>query len=66
MTERFPLPFNGPSSASKAALEVLADVYRGELKPFVIDSVLVEAGNMRTFMSPPLTLPGRPQFVCVS
>jgi NAD(P)-dependent dehydrogenase (short-subunit alcohol dehydrogenase family) len=48
MTGRFPLPFNGPSSASKAALEALADVYRGELKPFGVDFVLAQAGNMRT------------------
>jgi NAD(P)-dependent dehydrogenase (short-subunit alcohol dehydrogenase family) len=33
MTGRLPLPFNGPSSASKAALEAFADVYRAELKP---------------------------------
>ena len=48
MTGRFPLPFNGPSSASKAALEAIADVYRLELKPFGVDFVLVQAGNMRT------------------
>jgi len=48
MTGRFPLPFNGPSSASKAALEAFADVYRGELKPFGVDFVLAQAGNMRT------------------
>jgi hypothetical protein len=30
MTGRLPLPFNGPSSASKAALEAFADVYRRE------------------------------------
>jgi NAD(P)-dependent dehydrogenase (short-subunit alcohol dehydrogenase family) len=32
MTGRFPLPFSGPSSASKAAMEAFADVYRTELK----------------------------------
>lgn len=48
MTGRFPLPFNGPSSASKAALEAFADVYRGELKQFGVDFVLAQAGNMRT------------------
>ncbi|MFJ8234038.1 SDR family NAD(P)-dependent oxidoreductase [Streptomyces sp. NPDC094448] len=48
MTGRFPLPFNGPSSASKATLEALADVYRAELKPFGIDFVMAQAGNMRT------------------
>src|SRR5438309_1523760 len=36
MTGRFPLPFSGPSSASKAAMDAFADVYRTEMKPFVI------------------------------
>lgn len=48
MTGRFPLQFNGPSSASKAALEAFADVYRNELRPFGVDFVLAQAGNMRT------------------
>ena len=48
MTGRFPLPFNGPSSASKAALEAFADVYRAELRPFGVDFVMVQAGNMAT------------------
>ena len=48
MTGRFPVPFDGPSSASKAAFEALADVYRTELKPFGIAFVMVQAGNMRT------------------
>jgi NAD(P)-dependent dehydrogenase (short-subunit alcohol dehydrogenase family) len=47
-TASFPLPFNGPSGASKAAMEVFATVYRAELKPFGIDVVVVAAGNMRT------------------
>jgi NAD(P)-dependent dehydrogenase (short-subunit alcohol dehydrogenase family) len=47
-TGKFPLPFNGPSSASKAALEAFADVYRAELKPFGVDFVIVEPGNMAT------------------
>ena len=47
-TATIPLPFNGPSGASKAAMEVLATVYRAELKPFGIDVVVVPAGNMRT------------------
>jgi len=42
------MPFNGPSSASKAALEALADAYRLELRPFGISFVMVQAGNMRT------------------
>jgi NAD(P)-dependent dehydrogenase (short-subunit alcohol dehydrogenase family) len=48
MTGRFPVPFNGPSSASKAALDALADIYRNELAPFGIEVVIAEAGNMRT------------------
>jgi len=48
MTGRLPLPFNGPSSASKAALEAFADVYRGELKPFGVAFVMVQPGNMAT------------------
>jgi NAD(P)-dependent dehydrogenase (short-subunit alcohol dehydrogenase family) len=48
MTAALPFPFNGPSGASKAAFDVLAAVYRAELKPFGIDVVLAVAGNMRT------------------
>jgi NAD(P)-dependent dehydrogenase (short-subunit alcohol dehydrogenase family) len=48
MTGRLPLPFNGPSSASKAALEAFADVHRGELKPFGVAFVMVQPGNMAT------------------
>ena len=47
-TASVPLPFNGPSGASKAAMEVLATVYRAELKPFGIDVVIAAAGNMKT------------------
>ena len=47
-TATLPLPFNGPSGASKAAMEVFATVYRAELKPFGIDVVVVAAGNMKT------------------
>jgi NAD(P)-dependent dehydrogenase (short-subunit alcohol dehydrogenase family) len=47
-TASMPMPFNGPSGASKAAVEVLAAVYRAELKPFGIDVVVVVPGNMRT------------------
>ncbi|MFC3747078.1 SDR family NAD(P)-dependent oxidoreductase [Paenibacillus sp. GCM10012306] len=48
MTGRFPLPFNGPSSASKATLEAFADVYRTELKPFGVEFIMIQAGNMVT------------------
>src|SRR5258708_5239497 len=47
-TASLPLPFNGPSGASKAAMDVFATVYRAELKRFGIDVVLAVAGNMKT------------------
>ena len=47
-TASVPLPFNGPSGASKAAVEVFATVYRAELKRFGIDVVVAAAGNMKT------------------
>jgi NAD(P)-dependent dehydrogenase (short-subunit alcohol dehydrogenase family) len=47
-TASLPLPFNGPSGASKAAMEVFATVYRAELKRFGVDVVVAAAGNMRT------------------
>jgi NAD(P)-dependent dehydrogenase (short-subunit alcohol dehydrogenase family) len=48
MTGRFPIPFNGPSSASKATLEAFADIYRAELKPFGVDFIIAQAGNLLT------------------
>jgi NAD(P)-dependent dehydrogenase (short-subunit alcohol dehydrogenase family) len=47
-TASLPLPFNGPSGASKAAMEVFATVYRAELKHLGVDVVVAAAGNMRT------------------
>jgi NAD(P)-dependent dehydrogenase (short-subunit alcohol dehydrogenase family) len=47
-TASVPLPFNGPSGASKAAMEAFAAVYRAELKRFGVDVVVAAAGNMRT------------------
>jgi NAD(P)-dependent dehydrogenase (short-subunit alcohol dehydrogenase family) len=47
-TASVPLPFNGPSGASKAAMEVFAAVYRAELKNFGIDFIVAAAGNMKT------------------
>src|SRR5258705_9566335 len=47
-TASLPLPFNGPSGASKAAFDAFAAVYRAELKSFGVDVVLAVAGNMRT------------------
>ena len=48
MTGRFPIPFSGPSSASKATMEAFADVYRTELRPFGVDFIMVQPGNMFT------------------
>jgi NAD(P)-dependent dehydrogenase (short-subunit alcohol dehydrogenase family) len=48
MTGRFPLPFSGPSSASKAAMEAFADVYRTELRPFGVDFIMVQPGSLLT------------------
>ena len=48
MTGLFPLPFNGPTSASKAAMEAFADVYRTELKPLGVDFIMVQPGSMLT------------------
>jgi NAD(P)-dependent dehydrogenase (short-subunit alcohol dehydrogenase family) len=47
-TASVPLPFNGPSGASKAAMEVFATVYRAELKRLGVDVVVAAAGNMKT------------------
>jgi NAD(P)-dependent dehydrogenase (short-subunit alcohol dehydrogenase family) len=47
-TASVPLPFNGPSGASKAAMEVFAAVYRAELKTLGVDFVVAAAGNMKT------------------
>jgi NAD(P)-dependent dehydrogenase (short-subunit alcohol dehydrogenase family) len=47
-TASLPLPFNGPSGASKAALEVIATIHRAELKPFGVEVVVAAPGNMRT------------------
>jgi NAD(P)-dependent dehydrogenase (short-subunit alcohol dehydrogenase family) len=47
-TASLPLPFNGPSGASKAAMEVFAAVLRAEVRRFGIDVVIAAAGNMRT------------------
>src|SRR5580658_10427480 len=47
-TASVPLPFNGPSGAATAAMEVFATVYRAELKRFGIDVVVAAAGNMKT------------------
>jgi NAD(P)-dependent dehydrogenase (short-subunit alcohol dehydrogenase family) len=45
---RIALPYMAAYSASKFALEAVADAYRFELSPFGIDSVVVEPGTHRT------------------
>jgi NAD(P)-dependent dehydrogenase (short-subunit alcohol dehydrogenase family) len=45
---RVVVPYFGIYSASKFALEALADSYRSELAPFGVDSVIVEPGIHRT------------------
>src|SRR5258708_245117 len=47
-TATVPLPFNGPSGASKAAMEVFSAVYRAELKSSGIDVLVAPAVNMKT------------------
>jgi NAD(P)-dependent dehydrogenase (short-subunit alcohol dehydrogenase family) len=47
-TASVPLPFDGLSAASKAAIDVLSAVYRAELKPHGIDVVTVVASDMKT------------------
>jgi NAD(P)-dependent dehydrogenase (short-subunit alcohol dehydrogenase family) len=47
-TAHLPLPFNGPSGASKAAMEVFATAYRAELQRTGIEVVVAVAGNMKT------------------
>jgi NAD(P)-dependent dehydrogenase (short-subunit alcohol dehydrogenase family) len=54
---RLALPCMAAYSASKFALEALADAYRFELGPFGIDSVVVEPGIHRTPILERLTEP---------
>lgn len=44
----FPMPFNGVCSATKAALDVLADIYRAELTTSGVDVVVAVLGGMAT------------------
>ncbi len=48
MLGRFVMPFLGPYSASKAALEMMADNYRVELSSLGIESIIVEPGAFGT------------------
>ena len=45
---RLTVPFMGAYAATKHALEALAEVYRYELRPLGIDSVIVEPGGFPT------------------
>ncbi len=45
---RLSLPFFGPYSATKFALETLSDTYRAEMSQFGVDVVLVEPGGFKT------------------
>src|SRR5207237_236186 len=45
---RMALPFQGPYSPSKWAVEALAEVYRVELSQLGIESCIVEPGGMPT------------------
>ncbi|GAA3641203.1 oxidoreductase [Microbacterium awajiense] len=44
----FPMPFNAPSAASKAAAEALMVAYRAELHRFGIDVTIIQPGSMLT------------------
>lgn len=48
---RVPAPSNAVYSASKAALDMYADVLRIEMRPFGIDVVTVVTGDVETTMS---------------
>ena len=45
---RFSLPFYGPYSATKFALETLTETYRAELSAFGVDVALIEPGGFPT------------------
>ncbi|USI73555.1 SDR family NAD(P)-dependent oxidoreductase [Sphingomonas morindae] len=45
---RLSLPFYGPYSATKFALESLSDTYRAEVSQFGVDVVLLEPGGFKT------------------
>ena len=47
-TAHFSVPFSAVSSASKAALEVFADIYRNELRQFGVEVVIAQPGNLAT------------------
>lgn len=55
---RVVVPTMAAYSASKFALEAIADAYRYELLPFGIDSVLIEPGIYRTPIFDRVVRPG--------
>lgn len=57
---RVAIPFQGPYSAAKAAVEMLAEVYRAELSQLGIESVIVEPGAMPTEALEKLFAPSDP------
>lgn len=57
---RLALPFYGPYSATKFALESLSDTYRLELSQYGVDVVLVEPGGFKTNWLDALVYPADP------
>ncbi len=47
-TADMPLPFDGPSGASQAAMEAFSAAYRAELKPFGIDVIVASVSDLET------------------
>lgn len=54
---RLSLPFYGPYSATKWAVESLSDTYRAELSQYGVDFILVEPGGFATSWIDNLVLP---------
>jgi NAD(P)-dependent dehydrogenase (short-subunit alcohol dehydrogenase family) len=60
LTGRLSIPFQGPYSPSKWAVEALAELYRVELSQFGIDSAIIEPGGMPTEFLGRLVAPSDP------
>lgn len=63
LTGRLSIPFQGPYSPSKWAVEALAELYRVELSQFGIESAIVEPGGMPTEFLDRLLAPSEPDRV---